>query len=362
MRGLKAFYTQQKVSVIYLILFPFLFLLSGVYAFFLYGKGFLYRKGILKVYRPKAKVISIGNITLGGSGKTPLVEYLAAFLIEEGHRVAILSRGYKRPGQKDSLGSEDYDAYGDEASMLKQNFHNKVAVLTGNNRVKHARSLDEKNFCDTIILDDGFQHWKLKRDLDIVTIDATNPFGNGLLLPAGHLRENVSSLKRADCFCLTRSDEAPERKVKELESRLLKINSGVTFIRSIHTPESLYHLKTHTKEGLDILKDSPLCLLCGIANPFSFMNTVQKLGGRIILKRFFEDHHDYSEGEITALVKKCIPLGIERIVTTEKDSQRLAGLVLLKDLGLDILVLRVVLKLTSGKEALIDRLHSLYLS
>ena len=360
MRGLEAFYAQKKVTKTYFVLFPLLFLLSGIYGLLLEILKFLYRAGILRSYRSSAKVISVGNITLGGSGKTPLVEYLADLLTRDGHRVAILLRGYKRPQQPSAGVSQDYYTNGDEGSMLKQNLKGRATVLTGPDRVGLTRRLDEEGGFDTIILDDGFQHWKLKRDLDIVTIDATDPFGNGLLLPAGHLREEVSSLARADIFCLTRCDEATEEKCRKLKSRLTNINPRSSVVIAIHAPENLYQLGTEKEAGLDALRGDQVCVLCGIANPCSFLTSVQKLGARVAMKSFFQDHHPYREHEIIDIAKKCIDARADKIVTTQKDAVRLAGLSCLKDLGVDIWVLRIGLKIIVGKEGLDGRLRSLY--
>ncbi|MFH0940632.1 MAG: tetraacyldisaccharide 4'-kinase [Candidatus Omnitrophota bacterium] len=360
MNGLKIFYTQNKLTSAYIVLWPLLFLLSCVFALLLFARGFFYRIGIFKSYRSGPKVISIGNITLGGTGKTPFAAYLAKRLRSEGHRVAILLRGYKRPRQNDSMGSTEYHAMGDEASMLKAACGEGIDVLADKDRALLAGQLEKEKAVDTVILDDGFQYFRLKRDLDIVTIDASSPFGNKFILPLGHLREPLSSLKRADCFCLTRCDEASEYMIGELRSFLNRLNPAALVLKAFYVPESLYDLKKNRKEFLETLKNKDVCLLAGIANPFSFLKTVRDLGANISLKVFFDDHHHYSPAEITDAALRCRDAKIRTIVTTEKDAMRLSRFVLEQDPGVDIFVLKIALKIVEGEEALSGRLHTLY--
>ncbi|MEK7849210.1 MAG: tetraacyldisaccharide 4'-kinase [Candidatus Omnitrophota bacterium] len=360
MKGLKIFYTQNKLTLVYIVLWPLLFLLSCVFALLLFTRAFFYRIGIFNAYRPGPKVISIGNITLGGTGKTPFAAYLAKRLRSEGHRVAILLRGYKRPKQNDSMGSYEYHAMGDEASMLKAACGEGIDVFAGSDRVLRALQLEKEKAVDTVILDDGFQYFRLKRDLDIVTIDASSPFGNKFILPLGLLREPLSSLKRADCFCLTRCDEASEYMIGELRSFLNRLNPAALVLKAFYCPASLYDLKKNKKESVNILKGKDVCLLAGIANPFSFLKTVRDLGAGICLKVFFDDHHHYSPAEVRDVAFQCRNAKIKTVLTTEKDAVRLSGFVLEQDLGVDFFVLKVALKIVEGEEALSGRLHTLY--
>jgi len=359
-KGLKIFYTQNKVTAAYIVLWPLLFLLSCIFALLIFARAFFYRMGIFKSYRPDLKVISIGNITLGGTGKTPFAAYLAKRLRSEGHLVAILLRGYKRPEQDDGMGSDEYHVMGDEASMLKSACGEGIDVFAGSDRVLLARQLEKEKVVDTVILDDGFQHFRLKRDLDIVTIDASNPFGNKFILPLGLLREPLSSLKRADCFCLTRCDEASEYMIGELRAFLNRLNPKASVLKAFYCPASLYDLKKNKKESAGMLKGKDVCLLAGIANPFSFIKTVRDLGAYISLKVFFDDHHHYSQAEVREVAFQCKDAKIKTVVTTEKDAVRLSGFVLEQDLGVDFFVLKVALKIVEGEEALSDRLHTLY--
>jgi tetraacyldisaccharide 4'-kinase len=360
MTAFRVFYTQGKRGVLYFVFFPLLFTLSFFYFLLVSLVSFLYARGILKSYRSKCKVISVGNITLGGSGKTPMVEYLAKRLSGQGHRVAILFKGYKTPKENNGMGLADYYVYGDEASMLKQHLEGRALILTGKDRSRLAMEIDANESCDTILLDDGFQHWRLKRDWDVVVIDAMRTFGTRLLLPAGHLREGFFSLKRADCFILSRCDEGAAAEIDEIESFLFAINPRADILRSIHAPESLYHLETGKKESFDILKNTSVGLFCGIANPASFVDTVKKLGAHVVFERFFDDHHQYQPKEIVDFIEGSRAAGIRQILTTEKDAQRVAGLARLRNLRMEILVLKIVLKMMKGQEILDGRLHSLY--
>lgn len=358
--GLKRFYTENKITAAYIILWPFLFFLSGVYLGILWFVKSLYRLGFLKAYKPSVKVISVGNITLGGSGKTPLVEYCADTVLAQGHRVAIVMRGYRRPENDKGIGLKGYYDFGDEGSMLKKNFKGKVLVEISRDRCRLVRRLEQNHSCDTVVLDDGFQHWALARDLDIVALDASNPFGNTRVLPLGHLREGLSSLKRADFFCLTHCDEVAEAELTKLESLLRRLNPDAGQARSIHAPQYLYNLRTDERISLDILKGAPAGLLCGIANPSSFQKSVERLGAVVQIKSFFEDHHEYRQDEIRHCQEACLRAHVGKLITTEKDAQRLGEFVKSNKLQVELIVLKISLKVIKGEEALRERLSSLY--
>ncbi len=360
--GLKTFYARGRFTAVYIFLFPALFILSIVYFGMIGLVKLMLSMGLLRSYRSSRRVISVGNITLGGTGKTPLVEYVARFLSQNGHKPAVLLRGYKKPKQATFSGSADFEVLGDEASMLKENLRGLAEVLSGPDRVTNAKYVDREGDCDTIILDDGFQHWRLKRDLDIVTVDAANPFGNRLLLPAGHLREPITALKRAHVFCLTHADRVSKEDLKELQTLLLSIRPDALVIRALHEPDFLHDLKTGKTYGVEVLRDAKVGIFCGIGNPLSFVRTVEKNGARILLKRFFDDHEIFSKGALEDFAIQSHALGIEKILTTQKDAQRLAGLFRKSDPKVSILILRISLKIIEGKEALDERLRALYRS
>jgi len=364
MNDLEKFYTQNKITPVIVILFPALIILSVLYFAVISCLKIFYR---IFSYRSSLKVLSIGNITLGGSGKTPFVEWLAQRVSREGHRAAVLIRGYKTTRETNSFVSLNYYAYGDEASMLIESLPEEISVMTGKNRIKKVKALQNEGGYDTLILDDGFQQWGLKRDLDIVTIDATNPFGNGLLLPAGHLREDIFSLKRADVLCLTRVYEIGLESRQKLEQLLKKINPKALYLEAVHEPEYLYALESsrflsmESRIPLENLKGKDVSLCCGIANPGSFLRLIEGAGARVAHKNFFQDHHVFSKDELMKMKADCQEQGIRRLIVTEKDAPRLSGApTLFKHSSVEILVLKISLKIVKGLEALDERLRTLY--
>ncbi|MBU1486730.1 tetraacyldisaccharide 4'-kinase, partial [bacterium] len=295
-----------------------------VYGFCLFLREFLYRAGVFTSKRLSAKVISIGNITLGGTGKTPAVMALAKKLQGEGRKVAVLLRGYK--GRLENKGGVVSDGSslllnpreaGDEAYLLAKRLP-KIPVLVGKNRIKSGKAAINKFGVDVLILDDGFQHRRLARDLDIVLIDAANPFGAGRLFPSGILREPLSALSRADVFLLTRTDEAAD--YKKIRERLLKINPSALIIESVHKPISILD-----KEGkghpLTIIKGKKVLALSGIGHPESFEMMLKNLGAKGAVCLRYPDHHSYSQRDIEEIKEKSKE--VELIISTEKDKVRL---------------------------------------
>ncbi len=306
---LKAYYidlVEDKRKGALAALFSFLLLLlSFVYGFFV--KLFLscYRIKLFKSTKLDCRLISVGNITWGGTGKTPLVETLAKFLQQEGKNPTVLIRGYGK----------------DEVHMLKDRFRG-IPVLAGRNRIKTARYAQKRYDVDTIILDDGFQHWRLSRDLDIVLIDAKFPFGNGSLLPRGILREPLSSLGRADVFVLTNSDLAKE-KIEPIKKQLRKYNQQAPIFEAKHAPHYLRSLTSGEKIDPSTIRNQRVGLLAGIAHPEYFEKTLDLLEARVSLRFFFLDHYRYKKKDLEKIEKQCLKHGIKTIITTEKDAARL---------------------------------------
>ncbi|MDI6606083.1 MAG: tetraacyldisaccharide 4'-kinase [Candidatus Omnitrophota bacterium] len=270
----------------------------------------------LRRRRLSCKVISIGNITLGGTGKTSLVEYLARYLKEQGRQVAILSRGYKR--EKISRQS-----MGDEPFMLQQKLKN-IPVIIDADRIKGAKSALKDYGADTVILDDGFQQWRLVKDLEIVTIDALNPFGNRHLLPRGTLREPLSSLKRADIFILTKTNLS--RGGDGLKSFLNRLNPRALICESLHRPAGFYDFNNPAELlEIDRLKGESVTLFCGIGDPDSFERLIKNLGIKAVLSFKFPDHHNYSEEDFKKITEESRRRNINILVTTEKDAARLCA-------------------------------------
>lgn len=298
-----------------------------------------YKRGIFSRYRLEPVVISVGNITWGGTGKTPLVEMLAKQLTADGRKVAILSRGYKTA---------------DEPELLKKNLP-QVPVLVGKDRVVTGRKAIKEHGIDTIILDDGFQYWRLSRNLDIVTLNSSCPFGKGQVLPAGILREPLSSLRRADIFMLTKTDLGGGD-LPHLKERLIKINPQALIVESVHQPLYLYRFD-ETRARLEELSGRNVCLVCSIADVISFEKTVANLGAAINLKFQFPDHHDYRLEDIKRITQTCQRQNIKTIVTTEKDAVRLSDFAIQ---SLELLILRIEIKLTRNEREFFTRLHSLF--
>lgn len=303
------------------------------------------------------KVISVGNITLGGTGKTSLVELIAKTLNKEGKRVVVLSRGYKRKRRHYAPAVTPYDRMGDEPYLLELNLKN-VPVLVNADRIHIGRQAIRNYHADTVILDDGLQQWKIKKDLEIVTVDAVCPFGNRRLIPRGILREPLNSLKRADIFVLTKTNLNPS--VRELKEFLAKINPQSLIIESAHIPTGLYRL-TRPDEllNLDLWKEKNVTLISGIGEPDSFEKLVASLGIKLGLVLRFPDHHPYAQKDLEIIAQKSREKNVSSILTTEKDAVRLKGL-FLTNYPLEIFVLRIELKMIKNEAEFFNRLFRLY--
>lgn len=304
-----------------------------------------------------AKVISVGNITVGGTGKTPLVIALADKLKKRGERVGIISRGYGRKNQHlehvppatDRF--SDFSVYGDEPLLMASRLKD-VPVVVGRDRVA-AGEYCIKNFdCETLILDDGYQYRRLHRDHDILVIDATQPFGNGWLLPAGPLREPLSSLGRAGSIVLSRSDAASVP-VEEIETRIGRYSKAPVF-RAIHGPVCWVSFEGHTELPLQELSGQSCYVFAGIGNPGAFLSTLKDVG--VDLKGFsrFRDHQPYSAKDLKSIVKSATAAGARALLTTEKDTVRIP-----KDWdsgGLPVYALRIEVRFNAGKNLVFDKL------
>ena len=276
-------------------------------------RNILYKNGIIKSIRLPVKIISIGNITTGGTGKTPLVEFTAKYLNEMGKKVAILSRGY---GGNNSS-QESNDNVNDECLTLRENLQD-VPVLAGKDRVKNGERAIRDYAADCLILDDGFQHLKLKRDLDIVVIDSLNPFGGENLIPRGSLREPLRNLGRADLFVISHCNQSNEQTIKSIYTKLEHINSHAPVCESIHKP---VHIENTTDGSIlepEWLKGKRIYGLSAIGNPESFAFTLEGLEADLIKHRVFNDHHVYTKEEIDDVISEAKSLGADAIVVTQK--------------------------------------------
>ena len=321
-----------------LFLRPFSILFSGIVRMRL----FLYSNRIILRNKPlDCLVVVVGNLTVGGTGKTPVVERFAKELLKKGRKVAILSRGYKSKqdspkrnlqnwyGLKDitpprivSDGNEVFlnsEDAGDEAFMLARNLPG-VVVLTDKNRVKAGRFAIEKFNVDTVILDDGFQYLHLKGQLNLLLVDQTNPFGNRCLLPRGILREPVRHLKRASYVFFTKSEIEPEL---EILQTVRKYNPHAEIIRCVHRPKYFEEVNGLRKEKLTFLHEFYVGVFCGIASPRGFEDLIYRMSGEVRFKQRYLDHHKYSNQELDKMFQQAKNSGADVMVTTEKDAVRI---------------------------------------
>jgi tetraacyldisaccharide 4'-kinase len=267
-----------------------------------------------------------------------------------GNKVAVLSRGYKRDSKR--LGVQ---SLGDEPAMLQKNLP-LVRVVVDKNRIKAAQTAIRDYASDTLILDDGLQQWKIFKDLEVVTIDAQNPFGNYQVLPAGFLREPLFALKRADIFVLTQV--CPGQNLDKLIIKLKGINSQALIVESRHEPNGISRLD-QPDELLDpgFLKGKPVAIFSGIGNPDGFENSVCGLGIKVAKYYKFQDHHDYTQADILRIVKKAKENNLEAIITTQKDAVKIREL---EVKGTGILVLKITLNITKNEAEFNRRLLKLY--
>lgn len=319
-------------------------LFSVIYGVAAGGIRSLYQRGWLPRHKFDTPVISVGNITWGGVGKTPLVILIAQHIRRAGFRPVILTRGYRRRGM-----------LSDEAELLAESLGD-TPILVGRDRGRLARDFLAQDRADVFLLDDGFQHWRIQRDLDIVVIDASNPWGNGRLIPRGILREPVGSLSRADLIVLTKTHRA-RMPLPELKRRLLSVKD-VPIIEARHSPECLEDLCDRTRHDLTLLKDRRVCSFCSVGDPGNFENTIEELGGKVVQGFSFLDHHWYTETDIREVVGFARSRGIDCILTTHKDAVKLgAYLSLFKDVR--CLVVRIQLQIIDGQDELFRRITHL---
>ena len=311
---------------------PVLTIGSQLYILGLIFERFLYRSGILKVKSLPKPVISIGNITWGGTGKTPIVEYVARFYLNRRKSPLVLLRGYGADETK---------------QLAKQLPEAKFGV--GADRFREGEKALRANPADVVILDDGFQHWKLKRDLDIVSINVLNPFGNHLLIPRGILREPLSSLKRASIVVLTDVNLTPRKELENLKAKIHAISPKVEFIEAYREP--LYFYRPESKERIQVnrLQGHRVTTFSGIGTPRSFQMLLNQIGLRTVRNFEFSDHHPYTESELKEILQIKEASESQEIITTEKDFYRSEQLMrkILRPL-----VLRVRLRLTTGESML----------
>ncbi|MGE3822029.1 MAG: tetraacyldisaccharide 4'-kinase [Isosphaeraceae bacterium] len=331
-RGLAASAARRGLSVA-----------SAVYGVAVSARNMSFDRGLRPIHRVGAPVVSVGNLTLGGTGKTPMVEWVARWYRHQGVRVAILSRGYQRQS-----------AVNDEALVLEENLPD-VPHLQDPDRVKIARIAIEELESELLILDDGFQHRRLARDLDLVLLDALDPFGLGRVFPRGLLREPLGGLRRASLVIVTRADLVAPAALAEIRSTAERaVKRPLAWATSRHAPIELVG-GSAGPEALDALKGRNVAAFCGIGNPEGFRRTIEPLVGRLAGIRTFPDHHHYQADDVAELIRWARDLGAELVLTTQKDLVKLR----VEALGaVPLRALRIGLEILSGEVDLVEALTS----
>ena len=277
--------------------------LSLLYAAAMWLRAWLYTRGWLKQDRLDARVVSVGNLTVGGTGKTPMVIWLAEQFLAEGKRVAILSRGYR--------GS---DKTSDEIELMKNRLQSRVLFGVGKDRYAEGKRLQSAGV-DIFLLDDGFQHLRLARDVDIVLVDSTRPLHQQSILPAGRLREPRSALHRADLVVFTRTDQsAPTvRAIQKFPKTAIYPSTTKLLGFRDHSP------------GAPLLTScpDPVFAFAGIGNPEAFFADLERWNVRVVGRKAFRDHHRYTKRDLQELKTAAQSVGAQALVTTEKDAQNL---------------------------------------
>lgn len=350
--------TQNPGVLLRLCLFP-LTLISFIFHFIVLTRSALYKIGIFKSYQAGCKVITIGNLTVGGTGKTPTVCLIARHFKASGFNTAVVCRGYRGTNTNAPMVVSDKEnvlmnseSAGDEAYMLAKKLTG-IPVLAGKDRVKASKMACDLFNCEIIILDDGFQHLKLNRSMDVVLINSQNPFGNGFLLPRGILREPLNALKRADIILLTKKDQSDSDSNK-LENKIRLYNQTVPIFKSFHKPVSLKKTADNNKINPDLLIDKKISCFCSIGDPESFISMLKNMGLTLTDKIIFPDHHHYKISDYNKL--KEISKKTDFLITTEKDIAKINP-DMLEITNLAVLEIDEVinntedfLKLLSGKE------------
>ncbi|HEX7899920.1 MAG TPA: tetraacyldisaccharide 4'-kinase [Planctomycetota bacterium] len=299
------------------------------------ARRLLYRIGLFRSHRFPCPVVSVGNVTAGGTGKTPLVEFIARWFARKNFRIAVLARGYGRVA----------DGADDEDLLSEMQLENAVR-LAGRDRVANGRRALADYHADLLLLDDGFQHYRVRRDLDIVAVDATNPFANERRLPRGLLREAPDALRRADLVVLTRTDQVTPAELEALRARI-----GPA-VETVHKPVVVRNLSARKQVGLEWLRGRSVYAFCGVGNPEAFRRTLESLGAEVVMFRAFDDHHAYTAQDIRRLGAEAQEFMAEAVITTEKDATKVSP----EGFDRPLAALRVEIEVTRNEELLEERL------
>ncbi len=306
--------------------------LGGLYGVVMRARRALYLSGRFLVHDLGVPVISVGNLTAGGTGKTPLVEWIANELAQMDRRVCVLTRGYGRSSSSTRVivsdGNEilaDANRAGDEPRLLAERLKGEAAVICDADRVSAAHWAVENFKSDVFVLDDGFQHLRIARNLNILTIDATNPWGNGRMLPAGILREPLAELTRADCIVITRADfDSAAQLQREIAAKtkdcpVFCSQMRLTGLRPIQG-------EPRSSVTAEEIKASPVAAFCGIGNPESFFALLRRDGHQLVQTTAFRDHHSYTQNDLDRVARESVMRGAQALLTTAKDEVKLRSL------------------------------------
>ena len=285
-----------------------------------------YEKGLLKTEKLKVPVISVGNLTTGGTGKTPLVEWVCRVLAREGRKVSVLTRGYGRTNAGQRVVVSDGVSVlrttpqsGDEPQLLAENLKGIASVVCDSDRASAGNWAIEHLGVDVFVLDDGFQHLRLARDLNILVIDASNPWGGGHLLPFGRMREPRRELARADCVVITRADHGLD--LTALENEIQRFTAAPIFKSRMQTTR-IQKIDSTIAEQRDSLPE-PFAAFCAVGNPHSFFDHLKRGGFHLACTQTFPDHYDYSQADIDRVIEKARPLSATSLITTAKDAVKI---------------------------------------
>jgi len=317
-------------------------ILEVPYCSVVYVRNILYDKRILSSHRFSVPIISVGNLTLGGTGKTPMVAWLCRYFLERQRRPGLVSRGYgKLPNENN-----------DEFMEMFRRFPN-VPHLQDKNRAERIQKLLQTEQVDLIILDDAFQHRRVERNIDLVLLDAMAPFGFGHVFPRGTLRESLGGLRRAHIVLLTRSDLIEESQRQKIRERVLSINPSIIWGETIHVPTSLVSVQSFSAESIEAIAGQSVLAFCGIGNPAAFRKTLELCGVQIAKLISFPDHYHYTVRDAEELARTAKKLSVDSILCSMKDLVKFDRM---DCLGLPLRAVSIEIQFTLGELAVHERL------